>query len=864
MAQKIRGITIELGADTDKFQKEMREVNKSLYSTEKELKDVDKLLKFDPKNTQLLAQKQDLLKKAIGDTDDKLKKEKEALEQLKKADKSPEVEKQMRALERQIVDDENKMEKFNDELKDTEKASSGVEKAKTRFKKFGSTVGKSMKVVGKGLKTGFKAGAVAVGAATTAVAGFAAKSVQTGMDFDKSMSQVKATSGATEEEFAKLSEKAKEMGATTAFSASESADAFNYMAMAGWKTEDMINGISGVMSLAAASGEDLATTSDILTDALTAFGQSAGDSGRLADIMAAAASNANTNVGMMGETFKYAAPVAGSLGATMEDTAVAIGLMANAGIKSSQAGTALRTGLTNLVKPSDSMAAAMEKYGIELQKNADGTINLRDSMVLLRENLGGLSNDEQAAAAAAIFGKNAMSGWLSIVNASDEDFNKLTSAIDNSSGAAQEMANVRLDNLSGDITLFKSALEGVQIGISDGLNPTLRDFVQTGTEGLSTLSKGFQEGGLVGGIGAIGTILSDIVNKIVEYAPQIIDGGIALLEALIDGLLSDENIPKIVSAVIVIVNKLVTAIVDNLPPLLKAAIAIIIELSKGLTEAMPKLIPEIVKMIIMIVDILMDNLDLLITAGMDLILALLDGLIAAAPKLLKYIPVLIVKVLKAIGKILPKLWKFAKEAFKKVITPFKKIHKWFGDKFKEVWKKIKEKFNNVGKFFGGIWDTIKGKFSSIGTKVGNAIGSAFSTAINGAISLAEDAINAIPRALNKALDAINKLLPKDKQINPLPEVKLPRVDFQKQELAKGGLVTGATNAIIGEGKYNEAVLPLGDPRTVKLFKEALSGVGTGGTVNQTINVGQMSSYREAYLIKRATEQGLKRMMRATV
>ena len=631
MAQKIRGITIELGADTDKFQKEMREVNKSLYSTEKELKDVDKLLKFDPKNTQLLAQKQDLLKKAIGDTDDKLKKEKEALEQLKKADKSPEVEKQMRALERQIVDDEHKMEKFNDELKDTEKASSGVEKAKTRFKKFGSTVGKSMKVVGKGLKTGFKAGAVAVGAATTAVAGFAAKSVQTGMDFDKSMSQVKATSGATEEEFAKLSEKAKEMGATTAFSASESADAFNYMAMAGWKTEDMINGISGVMSLAAASGEDLATTSDILTDALTAFGQSAGDSGRLADIMAAAASNANTNVGMMGETFKYAAPVAGSLGATMEDTAVAIGLMANAGIKSSQAGTALRTGLTNLVKPSDSMAAAMEKYGIELQKNADGTINLRDSMVLLRENLGGLSNDEQAAAAAAIFGKNAMSGWLSIVNASDEDFNKLTSAIDNSSGAAQEMANVRLDNLSGDITLFKSALEGVQIGISDGLNPTLRDFVQTGTEGLSTLSKGFQEGGLVGGIGAIGTILSDIVNKIVEYAPQIIDGGIALLEALIDGLLSDENIPKIVSAVIVIVNKLVTAIVDNLPPLLKAAIAIIIELSKGLTEAMPKLIPEIVKMIIMIVDILMDNLDLLITAGMDLILALLDGLIAAAP-----------------------------------------------------------------------------------------------------------------------------------------------------------------------------------------------------------------------------------------
>ena len=191
----------------------------------------------------------------------------------------------------------------------------------------------------------------------------------------------------------------------------------------------MLSGIEGIMNLAAASGEDLATTSDIVTDALTAFGHTAEDSGRLADIMAAASSNANTNVSMMGETFKFAAPVAGALGISMEDTALAVGLMANAGIKATQAGTALRGGLTNLVKPSKQAADAMERYGIEIQKNDDGSVNLRATMEHLRSKFGELSETEQAAAAGAIFGKNAMSGWLAIINGSDEDFNKLADAI---------------------------------------------------------------------------------------------------------------------------------------------------------------------------------------------------------------------------------------------------------------------------------------------------------------------------------------------------------------------------------------------------------------------------------------------------
>jgi len=316
------------------------------------------------------------------------------------------------------------------------------------------------------------------GAGAAALGAFAVDSVKTAAEFDTSMSKVAAISGATGKDLEALRDKAKEMGETTKFSAAESADALTYMAMAGWEPKQMLDGLSGIMNLAAASGEDLATTSDIVTDALTAFGLKAEDSGHFADVLAAASSNANTNVSMLGESFKYAAPVAGALGISAEDTSIALGIMANAGIKASQSGTALRTGLTNLAKPTKQMQEAMEKFGIALKENDDGSINLRDTMIDLREKLGGLSEAEQASAAAAIFGKEAMSGWLAIVNASDEDFYKLTSAIDNSNGAAEEMARIMEDNLEGDIHKMVSAWEGFRIELGEKLMPYARQFIQ--------------------------------------------------------------------------------------------------------------------------------------------------------------------------------------------------------------------------------------------------------------------------------------------------------------------------------------------------------------------------------------------------
>ena len=302
-----------------------------------------------------------------------------------------------------------------------------------------------------------------------------AESVNSFQDFESMMSQVKAISGATGQAFDDLTAKAQEMGATTKFTATESAEAFNYMAMAGWKPQQMIDGISGIMSLAAASGEDLGTTSDIVTDALTAFGLSAGDSGHFADVLAQASANANTNVSMLGESFKYVAPVAGAMNYSVEDTSLALGLMANASIKGSMAGTALKTSLANMAAPTDSMAAAMDKYGISLTDSEGNMKSLRGVIDNLRGSLGGLSETEQTAAASTIFGKEAMAGMLAIINASEEDYNKLSTAIDNSKDAAEGMADTMLDNLKGSFTLMQSAIEGTENAFGKRLSPYLRD-----------------------------------------------------------------------------------------------------------------------------------------------------------------------------------------------------------------------------------------------------------------------------------------------------------------------------------------------------------------------------------------------------
>lgn len=458
--KRIKGITIELNGDATGLDKALAGIDKSIRSTESALRDVNRLLKLDPTNTQLLAQKQNLLQSEIKDTKTRLNELREADKVAKAQMESGDLGKdKYDALQREIIETEQKLKGLENTAGSSSAKLAGISEKTGQFGDKMTKAGKTLMPVSAG------------------IAGLGIAAVKTAADFDSAMSNVQAISGATSDDMVKLRDKAREMGEKTKFSAREAGDAMSYMAMAGWKTEEMLNGIDGIMNLAAASGEDLALTSDIVTDALTGFGMAADESGKLADIMAAASSNANTNVSLLGESYKYCAAVFGSMNYTAEDAAVALGLMANAGIKGSQAGTTLKTAITNMVKPTDNMAAVMDEYGISLT-NSDGTMkSFAEMMDVLREKFGGLTETERASAAATLFGKEAMAGMLSIINASPKDYEKLTKAVNNAEGSSKRMADTMNDNLAGQLTILKSQLQELAISFGEILVPAIRKIV---------------------------------------------------------------------------------------------------------------------------------------------------------------------------------------------------------------------------------------------------------------------------------------------------------------------------------------------------------------------------------------------------
>ena len=571
MANRIKGITVEIGGDTTKLSKALEGVNKDIKGTQTQLKDVQKLLKLDPSNTELLSQKHKLLADAVTATKEKLEVLKTAAEQANTALANGEIsQQQYDALQREIIETENELKRLTTEANNSH----------TALEKMG-VLGETLQSAGDKI-SGVGQKLLPVTAGVTALGTIA---VKTGADFDAAMSKVAAVSGATGSEMDALREKAREMGSKTKFSASEAADAMNYMAMAGWKTNDMLSGIEGIMNLAAASGEDLASTSDIVTDALTAFGLSASDSGHFADILAAASSNANTNVSMMGETFKYVAPVAGAMGFSIEDTAVAIGLMANAGIKGSQAGTALRATLSRLAKPPKEAAEAMDALKLSIT-NSDGSFKTFNQIITeLRSKFSTLTAEQKTSYAAMLGGQEAMSGLLSIVNASDADFNKLTNAINNSAGSAEKMANVRLDNLQGQITLLKSSLEGLGVAVYESNNVALTGAIEQVKEYVNQLTEAFNNGGFSRLIEQAGVIFAGMATKIAEQAPKLIEAAKNLIISFIDAL--SENDEQIINAAIEIIYTLATAILELIPQIISLGGSLLQSLIDGMNEKLP-------------------------------------------------------------------------------------------------------------------------------------------------------------------------------------------------------------------------------------------------------------------------------------
>lgn len=467
----IKGITIEINGDTSKLTTALKNVDDEAKLVRKSLREIKDALKYDKsKGPELAAQRQRELARAIDNT-------KERLEILKKgqAEMSEEFKKTNEGsraydnLTREIDKTERQLKSFEAQADKTYQKLTKIRDAATDFGKAAQDVGKTMT---KKL--------------TTPILGVGGVVSKFAMDFDSEMSKVKAISGASGDEFDQLRDKAREMGAKTKFSATEAAQAMSYMAMAGWDNKQMLDGIDGIMNLAAASGEDLALTSDIVTDAITAFGLSAKDSSHFVDVLAATSSSSNTNVAMMGETFKYAAPIAGTLGYSIEDTALAIGLMANAGIKGSQAGTALRSGLTRLASPTKEVMNGMEMLGLSIE-DVQGK-PLDETLRIFRNAFKDLDGTQQAQAASLIFGKNAMSGMLGIIQASEGDYNKLSQAISGADGAALDMATTMQDNLGGDLEKLKSAAEELAISFGELLMPALRDVVDRVREFVDKLN----------------------------------------------------------------------------------------------------------------------------------------------------------------------------------------------------------------------------------------------------------------------------------------------------------------------------------------------------------------------------------------
>lgn len=491
-----------------------------------------------------------------------------------------------------------------------------------------------------------------LGAATTAVAALGGAAVKVGSDFEAGMSQVQAVSGASGEELEKLKEKAKEMGASTKFSATESAEALNYMAMAGWKTEDMLGGIEGIMNLAAASGEDLATTSDIVTDALTAFGMSASDSTHFADILAAASSNANTNVSMMGETFKYVAPLAGSLGYSAEDTATAIGLMANAGIKGSQAGTSLRSIMTRLAKPTKDSQMAMDALGLSITDSAGEMKPLSEIIGDMREGFADLTEDEKASYAAMLGGQEAMSGLLAIVNASDADFEKLSGAINDCNGSAAEMAEIMQDNLQGQITILQSGLEGLGVSLYETMQETAKDVVKEAQGMVQQLQDAFNEGGFEGLVSAFGTVLSQIVQRIADAAPMLIDTAVNLVSSFCDGLRSAPGIGESGASLI---TSIVTGLMSCVDEIWSTAIVLIGKLAEGIAAGAPQMIQAASTALTDIIECIVDWGPDLLQAGADIIVALAKGIADAIPTLMFQAAVIVTDIALALVENIPAL-----------------------------------------------------------------------------------------------------------------------------------------------------------------------------------------------------------------
>jgi len=633
---------------------------------------------------------------------------------------------------------------------DTKIDSSGM---KNGLSKLGSFAGTSMKVVG-----------AAVGAATVAVGAFAKSSVNAGMTFDSSMSQVAATMGYTTDELnragseasetmQKLSDFAQQMGSTTAFSASEAADALNYMALAGYDAETSMSMLPNVLNLAAAGGIELAAASDMVTDAQTALGLNLDETSQLVDKMAKAASKSNTSVQQLGDAILTIGGNAKNLSGGTTELAQSLGVLADNGIKGSEAGTHLRNIMLSLTPSTDAAAAAWDALGVSAY-DADGNLRpLQDTFQDLSNAMNGMTTEERTNTISAMFNKTDLASVNALLATSADRWDELSASIDDSAGAAEAMAAVQLDNLDGDITLFKSALEGAQIALSDGLTPSLREFVQFGSDGLSRLTTAFKEGGFGAAMDELGVLLSELISKVTDMLPGLISAGASILTAIVNGIV--QNLPKLAEAALSIADQLGMELIKSAPQFISVAgdiiktlltglqknvykitgvaVMIIKQIAIGFAKSAPELVPIAVDILTSLVDALVQDIGIFAECAIELISGLAEGLLNAIPVLLEHIPYIIWSIAEAIidnapllldkaGELIVKIGEAIVENIPLIIELLPTIITWIIDALVILFPElISSVVGLIGQIISAVFSTLAGLLSQLGEWLGTMI-----------------------------------------------------------------------------------------------------------------------------------------------
>lgn len=510
-------------------------------------------------------------------------------------------------------------------------------------------------------KGGFSVLGGAVAGVTAALGGASAAAIKVGSDFEAQMSRVQAISGATGEEFQALRDQAMQLGADTAFSASEAAEGMENLAAAGFNTKEIISAMPGLLDLAAASGEDLATASDIAASTIRGFGLAASDAAHVADVLAENANRTNSSVTETGEAMKYISPVARAAGLSMEETAAAIGIMANAGIQGSQAGTTLRGALSRLAKPTDDMLATMQQLGLSFYDSEGRMKSLADQVSMLKSAMQGMTDEQKNNALVTLYGQESLSGMLALINEGPESLSALTQSFMECDGAAQKAAATMQDNLQGAIEQMKGSAETLGIVIFDSMSEPLKGLAQQGTEIINQLTDSFKSGGLQGMIEAGGTIIANLAVGIAQNIPGLIGTGVQVIQSILDSLTA--NMPQLISSggqilqsiisgmiqllpsigtfITTFLSELYTQISQNAPALLEQGYQLLRNLMEGFVQAIPEALPRILEFIQGFGEQLAQAAPIIIQKGFELLSMLVQGIVTALPILIAQVPQII-------------------------------------------------------------------------------------------------------------------------------------------------------------------------------------------------------------------------------